>query len=94
MSGRKDTINVESRRFPDEYLERLNMEPIARYKKYSTAFSTLGIFPWNLLIHFLLVISTSFQVIMLSTGVIDHARGDVYYLYHWFILKPVHSLYL
>jgi len=27
---------------------------------------------------------------MLSSGVIGHARGDLYYLYHWFILDSVH----
>jgi len=41
MADKEDSINIWSRKFPEEYLERLNMEPIARYKKYSNLISNM-----------------------------------------------------
>ena len=39
--------------------------------------------------HSLLVLTASLQIIILINGALNHSKGDVRYLHHWFVLDPV-----
>ncbi len=88
--NRRGTIDIFSGAFPGQFLKKLNLDPITKYRKYSTpSRDMVDIFPWRLLIHLLLVIATSAQIMILTNQTISHSRGDVTYLHHWFIEEPV-----
>jgi hypothetical protein len=84
---RAETVDISSERFPDSYLKKLHQDPISKYQQHSKHQRDeceIEIFPWRLLIHILLVIATSAQIMILTHNGMSHSQGDVRYLYHWF----------
>ena len=64
------------------YQERIELNPIKKYREY-------GKFPWKLLFHFLLVLLTTIQCLIMIRSTFSHTRAESRYFYYWFVNENI-----